>query len=176
MRFSLPDFLDNQHERTLWYYHPMTPWTDDTRLASIMVTNTCWLWMGSTDNKGYAFVGKHPNASKNIYGHRWAYEYFVSPIPEGMNVLHRCDVRNCLNPDHLFLGTHSDNMADMKAKGRARSGGPKRRRFTPEQVRAIRSDSRSHAAVARDHGSVGQDSTYAVIVQIRTGRSYIEVE
>jgi len=58
------------------------------------------------------FGGKDYNAA------RWGYEHFVGPIPKGIHVLHKCDVGLCVNPAHLFLGTHQDNMADMKKKGR----------------------------------------------------------
>jgi hypothetical protein len=52
--------------------------------------------------------------------HRAAWTLFVGEIPNGMNVLHRCDVRNCINPDHLFIGTQQDNVADMIKKKRDR--------------------------------------------------------
>lgn len=52
--------------------------------------------------------------------HRYAWELAFGPIPKGVFILHKCDVRNCVNPDHLFLGSHSDNMEDMDRKGRRR--------------------------------------------------------
>ena len=74
--------------------------------------NGCWLWEGSLTNKGY---GKTSN-SKLV--HRLSYEAFVSEIPKGKCVLHKCDVKNCFNPEHLSVGTLSDNMKDMVKKGR----------------------------------------------------------
>lgn len=83
--------------------------------AKVNVTETCWLWTGATNNWGY---GSFWNGSRNVAAHRWSYEKFVGPIPDGSFVLHSCDVPNCVNPMHLFLGDHLDNMADMVAKGR----------------------------------------------------------
>jgi hypothetical protein len=59
----------------------------------------------------------------NVACHRVAWELTYGAIPNDLHVLHKCDNPPCCNPGHLFLGTHKDNMADMKAKGRARSGG-----------------------------------------------------
>lgn len=83
----------------------------------------CWLWAGKRGPNGYAYGaiwcdGKRKTASL----HRVAYSVFHGPIPDGMLVLHRCDVRSCLNPAHLFLGTQADNMTDMVTKGRNRNG------------------------------------------------------
>jgi hypothetical protein len=55
---------------------------------------------------------------KMLKAHRASYSLFVEPIPNNMHVLHRCDVPSCVNPSHLFLGTHSDNMKDMWDKER----------------------------------------------------------
>jgi hypothetical protein len=76
------------------------------------VTETgCWLWIGFTLPAGYGKFG-------DMLAHRAAWEMFVGLIPEGLFVLHRCDTPSCVNPGHLFLGTHLQNMADMRAKDR----------------------------------------------------------
>jgi hypothetical protein len=74
----------------------------------------CWLWDASVNTAGYGQLNieKRPRLA-----HRLAYEHYVGPIPEGMHVCHRCDVPACCNPNHLFIGTHLDNMRDMDAKG-----------------------------------------------------------
>lgn len=79
----------------------------------------CWLWLGKMDSGGYGVIRKGPAKEQRSYrAHRLFYEEYVGPIPEGLWVLHRCDVRCCVNPNHLFLGTRADNMNDMYAKGR----------------------------------------------------------
>ncbi len=77
----------------------------------------CWPWLGGLDDKGYGLIGSAPNGE--VRSHRAAWVHFNGPIPEGRNVLHRCDNRPCCNPRHLFIGTQMDNIDDMIAKGRA---------------------------------------------------------
>lgn len=80
----------------------------------------CWLWTGATFKTGYGFIVKREDQSKTL-AHRWAWELLRGPIPAGMFLCHKCDVRNCVNPDHLFVGTQQDNVNDMWKKGRAKS-------------------------------------------------------
>ncbi len=79
----------------------------------------CWHWVAYVDSLGY---GRCKKLLGEVKAHRIAYRYFKGDIPKGMVVMHSCDVRSCVNPDHLSLGTQADNIADMTAKGRRRSG------------------------------------------------------
>jgi len=79
----------------------------------------CWLWSGPPAANGYGQLGV---GRKVIKAHRFSYSRFCGEIPDGLFVCHRCDVRLCVNPAHLFLGTRRDNVNDMVAKGRQRKG------------------------------------------------------
>lgn len=78
----------------------------------------CWIFMGALHEAGYGMVGLGSREAGIDRVHRVAYRHFVGPIPEGMFVLHRCDVPCCCNPSHLFVGTAMDNTQDMIRKGR----------------------------------------------------------
>lgn len=89
----------------------------------------CWLWMGSwAPSRGYGLV--HVPGGRRTVAHRYSWEIHRGPIPDGMMVCHKCDVRLCVNPDHLFLGTASDNMRDAFAKGRNITAGDRHRAKT----------------------------------------------
>ena len=77
----------------------------------------CVEWQASKDGHGYGQMSCHKGASP-LKAHRVSYELFVGEIPHGMHVLHKCDNPACVNPEHLFLGTHKDNMEDMVLKNR----------------------------------------------------------
>jgi hypothetical protein len=78
----------------------------------------CWLWTGATRHGGYGVIQHN---GRSIGAHRVSYELFREPIPAGLFVCHTCDVPSCVNPKHLFVGTHKDNMHDSWVKGRHRT-------------------------------------------------------
>jgi hypothetical protein len=78
----------------------------------------CWIWQGGTSN-GY---GMMRDGKRTVRTHRRSWELYRGPIPGKFHVLHTCDVKLCVNPDHLFLGTTADNTRDMVAKGRWKGG------------------------------------------------------
>jgi hypothetical protein len=82
----------------------------------------CWVWRGPVNPYRGGYGVTTVLGKPAIRAHRVAYELTFGPIPEGLWVLHRCDTPPCCNPAHLFLGTHADNMADMRAKGRSAAG------------------------------------------------------
>lgn len=77
----------------------------------------CWVFDGPWDSNGYGSLGIERGVN-NKRTHILSFEYHKGEIPKGMCVCHKCDVPACCNPDHLFLGSHADNMRDMISKGR----------------------------------------------------------
>lgn len=100
--------------------------------------NSCWNWTKSCFSDGYGQISLE---RKNWKAHRLSWTLFNGPIPEGKYVCHKCDNKKCINPRHMFLGTHKDNMDDMRSKGRdnfakgERTGSAK---LTEKQVLEIR--------------------------------------
>lgn len=110
----------------------------------------CWMFLGQLSHIGYGRI-KNYKTGKQEAAHRVAYRAWKGYIPPDLWVLHRCDMRACVNPDHLFLGNQTDNMRDCVRKGRKnnlkgeRHGGAK---LTEEQVREIRKSSAAASTFA----------------------------
>jgi len=133
----------------------------------------CWVWIGALHSDGYGklwWEGRH-----SYIAHRAAYEISLGDIPEGMCVCHKCDNPPCVNPDHLFLATHKDNMRDMVTKGRARGGSPKGTfegernpgvKISTEAVLAIRllyEQGYSVAEISRRFASVSYSNIWLIV-------------
>ena len=122
----------------------------------------CWLWVRGLNKNGYGSMSVSPpvKGRRAQTTHRVAWKLFKGPIPAGMCVCHRCDVRSCVNPDHLFLGTNADNTADMNAKNRQRHPGQKGEKngmakLTAAEVLAIRqrrAQGENWKALAKEYG------------------------
>lgn len=113
----------------------------------------CWEWQASVTQAGY---GEFKNGTKVLYAHRTSYELHFGSIPDEMQVLHRCDNRQCANPFHLFLGTNSDNMADKTAKNRQQRGktvwSAKLDDDAARDIRALVADGVSPVFLAQEYG------------------------
>lgn len=111
----------------------------------------CWEWKSGLDKDGYGSISQN---RKHYRAHRFSYELHYGPIPEGLSALHRCDNPRCVNPNHLFLGTSADNVADMLQKNRFG-----RSKLTPEEVTKIRDlyerGGVTHADLAAEYGVSG---------------------
>jgi predicted XRE-type DNA-binding protein len=118
----------------------------------IVKENSCWIWTGSTrpNSKGVLYP-RITEGKKDIGAHRFSYMMMYGEIKSGMYVCHKCDTPLCVNPDHLFIGTHKDNMADMVNKGRSHKGAGEyanRSKLTNEQAKQIRSINLSGSKLA----------------------------
>lgn len=87
--------------------------------SKVRKSKGCWIWTAAAS--GVGDYGYFWSGSAMVRAHRFSWELHNGPIPEGLKVLHACDVPLCVNPSHLFLGTMQDNSDDMVQKGRCRS-------------------------------------------------------
>ncbi len=124
----------------------------------------CWLWTAARQN-GYG-VFNLPNGA--TLAHRHAWRLVIGPIPRGKMLLHSCDIRACVNPAHLRLGTAQENADDKVARSRQPLGERCwNARLSEKDVRYIKRSTKPSAALARHFGVVP-----STITQIRTGRNW----
>jgi hypothetical protein len=138
----------------------------------------CWLWDRATFGGGYGwfFVSKTGGKRVGEYAHRASWKIHRGAIPEGLHVLHKCDVRTCVNPDHLFLGTNLDNINDRLSKSRPKTGTAGERhpkaKLTEEQVKRIKGffGKRTVSSIAKEFGL-----SESAVSSIKIGRSWANV-
>lgn len=127
-----------------WLPAPIRFWT------RVDKSGDCWVWQGAKNEHGYgAFY-----AGRRYKTHRYAWEVENGPIPEGQNVLHKCDNPPCVRPDHLFLGSMKDNAQDMVRKGRLvvpglKGEGNGNHKLTERDVLEIRASTERGCDIAR---------------------------
>lgn len=125
----------------------------------------CWRYTGFISRSGYGTFSDE--RSKPYQAHRFHFEMIHGVQPPEIHICHRCDNRACVNPEHLFAGTHAENMADRNAKGR-QSRSRKQAKLTDEQARTIKfNDHRPHDAIAASYGISRTTVSY-----IKSGRRW----
>lgn len=154
--------------------HVINEKTRQRFFSKVRITPGCWLWQAS-GTRGYGVFGI--DAKTTRLAHRVSWEIHNGPVPDDLWVLHRCDTPACVNPDHLWLGTHEDNMQDMAAKRRGRGGHPSGLRayhakLGADEVREIR---RLRDAGVRQREVAAQFGVHRSTVQdITTGKTYAD--
>ena len=123
----------------------------------------CWEWTASK----FLGYGKFRLNGKLERAHRVSYLLLIDEIPDGMHVLHKCDNRACVNPDHLFLGTNSDNVADRETKGR---GAAQNRRGENHPLNKLKEND---VRTIRRRYAEGDVSTYELAEEFRVWNTTI---
>jgi hypothetical protein len=141
----------------------------NTKKSERDLPGSCWNWLGSLDRDGYGLIAGCVTECNEYRAHRMSYSLFNRGIPEGLDVLHRCNNKSCVNPDHLKAGTHTENMQDKMAAGYQAPRGEKhsRAKLREIQVLSIRGDDRKLRQIADDYGV-----TYGAIYAIKHRHSW----
>jgi len=146
--------------------------------AKVAKSDDCWNWIASLDSNGYGqFVAEENGKIKHYRAHRFSWILHFGEIPKGNGyhgtcVLHKCDNPKCIRPDHLFLGSNSDNIKDMMLKGRHVSAPPTGEsspfaKLTNNQVLSIRASDKKRNELAKEYGV-----HHNTIANIKLGRKW----
>jgi hypothetical protein len=117
--------------------------------------NECWIWTGGTraNSKGVLYPRHHQDDGKSVGAHRFSFFIVNGDIPSGKYICHKCDTPLCVNPNHLFCGTHQDNMYDMVKKNRSYKGRGEnkkgRSKLTNNQAEQIRKMEISNVKISK---------------------------
>lgn len=108
-------------------------------MSKLDMSGDCWLYLGGKKENGYGVIGDSLPVRRQRYVHRLMFEAAHGPVPEGHEVAHTCDVRNCVRPSHLVAMTHEGNVNDMVTKERQQRGTMNpNAKLTEDSVREIR--------------------------------------
>ena len=121
----------------------------------------CWIWSGALKPNGY---GDMLYEGRTQTAHRVSYQLFVGEIAKNLDICHKCDVRHCVNPLHLFAGTRKQNMEDAVSKNRMKKS---RAKLTQQQANEIKELSIPNYLIAKKY-----DVSQNIICNLKKGRSY----
>jgi hypothetical protein len=145
--------------------------------TKVDTSGDCWTWTGSKDKNGYGRISIYMGNNVTIpyLAHRKAWELTNGNIAQGMHLCHKCDNPSCVNPAHMFVGTHDDNMRDMRDKGRMNPGhvfGEKHgcAKLTEDQIRSIRKSPEKPIKIAERFGISRRHAS-----DIKSGKSWKHV-
>jgi hypothetical protein len=140
--------------------------------SKVEKTDNCWIWKGAKSSGGYGHISRsRAGLVKHFASHRFSWIVSFYEIPEGLDVCHHCDNPSCVRPDHLFLGSVSDNMLDCSNKGRIRFGESHHASKLNDQiVYEIITMSR----LGRSQGQIAKtfDVTQSVVWRVLSGRGW----
>lgn len=133
-------------------------------LVQVDKSDGCWIWTGTIGSNGYGLIKDN---YRTRTAHRVSYELHKGPIPQGLMICHTCDVKACVNPEHLYAGDAFDNMRDKKERGRQnirRGTRHPHAKLTEADIVYIRTSGKRGAALAREY-----DMKPSTMSQIKRG-------